>query len=99
VSLSLDRRLNARNRKSFYREIKVGCGDEVGCTVLGRAVRAHHQSLSISSLLNRLRRQNYLDEFHPSQRPANFLFQAGKELMDFDGYGPFIVASSSQEPG
>ena len=25
------------------------------------------------------------------------LFQAGKELMDFDGYGPFLVASSSQK--
>jgi hypothetical protein len=27
------------------------------------------------------------------------LFQAGKELMDFDGYGSFLVGSTSQEPG
>ena len=27
------------------------------------------------------------------------LFQAGKELMDFDGYGSFLVASCSQKSG
>jgi hypothetical protein len=32
-------------------------------------------------------------------RPANCLFQAGKELMDFDGHGSFLVASSSQQSG